>query len=80
MGFYTHYEVEFHQSIDWDDDVTKNHLNVQFLYLRDLDLPRVIVSVYSQNTIQEILHILKTLYSTPMQYRIYNTKEWIPFV
>lgn len=77
MGWHTNYEVEFTKNIDWDDNDVKNSLesNIQYLYLRDLELPRVIVCVYSQNSIEEILDVLKRLYATSMRYRIYNSNE-----
>jgi hypothetical protein len=81
MGCYTNYEVEFTDIIDWDDTYVKYSLqgfNVQFLYLRDMDLPRVMLSVYSQNPVEKILGVLKTLYPVGMFYRMYNSNaQWI---
>jgi hypothetical protein len=83
MGWHINYEVEFQDSIDWDDDEVKRSLkgfNVQFLYLRDMDKPRVMLCVYSQNPVEDILGVLIILYSTGMRYRIYNTQdEWLTF-
>ena len=78
MGWYTNYEAEFYDFIDWDDMDVKQSLqsfNVQCLYLRDMELPRILVCVYSQNTIEEILDALKRLYSTKIHYRLYNSNE-----
>jgi hypothetical protein len=82
MGVYTNYEVEFGDDIDWDDDSVKDCLKsfaVQYLYLRDMDKPRVMLCVYSQNSIYLILTGLKSLYSVKIQYRMYRDKEWIAF-
>jgi hypothetical protein len=84
MGWYTNYEVEFDDFIDWDDNDVKCCLkpfNVDYLYLRDMDKPRMIVSVYSGNNVKNILMALKSLYSVGICYRIYNSDEaWITFV
>jgi len=83
MGWYTNYEVEFDDFIDWDDNDVKRCLkpfNVDYLYLRDMDKPRVMVCVYSQNSVIKILIALKSLYSTSMRFRMYNSEEeWIAF-
>jgi len=83
MGWHTNYEVEFDDHIDWDDDEVRRclkHFNVQHLYLRDMELPRVMLCVYSQNPVETILVVLKDLYFTSMRYRIYNINEpWIKF-
>ena len=81
MGFYTNYEVEFGDMIDWDDSLVKQHLqgfNVQYLYLRDTQLPRLMLCVYSQNPVEKILDVLKNLYHVDISYRIYNTNMlWV---
>ena len=82
MGFYTNYEVEFSDSIEWDDDVVKRSLesfNLTYIYLRDMELPRFILCLYSQHTLEEILEVIKLLYPAKMRYRIYNREEWTPF-
>ena len=82
MGFYTNYEVEFSDSIEWDDDVVKHSLesfNLTYIYLRDMELPRFILCLYSQHTLEEILEVIKLLYPAKMRYRIYNREEWTPF-
>jgi len=82
MGFYTNYEVEFSDSIEWDDDVVKRSLesfNLTYIYLRDMELPRFILCFYSQHTLKEILEVIKLLYPAKMRYRIYNSEEWTPF-
>jgi len=83
MGWYTNYEVEFENFIDWDNNDVKRCLipfNVEYLYLRDMNKPYVILSVYSQNSINNILTALKSLYPTSIRYRIYNSDEaWIAF-
>lgn len=83
MGWYTNYEVEFDKIIDWDDNDVKRCLkpfNVEYLYLRDMNKPRVILCVYSHNPVKSILIALKGLYSTGMRYRVYNSDEaWIVF-
>lgn len=79
MGWYTSYEIEFAAQIDWDDVTNDclNKFNVQYLYLRDLELPRLVVCVYSIHSIEDILHALKTEYKTTMRYRKYDTAVWI---
>lgn len=82
MGWYTNYEVEFEKDIDWSDhDVNKIlPYTVQHLYLRDLELPRLMLSIYSHSSIEEILIVLTGLYSTGMRYRIYDkNEEWTTF-
>ena len=82
MGYYTNYEVEFDEQIDWDDAVVRTCLEpfaAQHLYLRDLEKPRVMLSVYSQNPVEDILVVLKGLYSTGIRYRAYNSSEWTTF-
>ena len=79
MGWYINYEVEFNNTIEWDDIAVKHCLepfNVLHLYLRDLEKPRVILCVYSQNSIEDILAVLKNLYPVGMRYQIYNTGNW----
>ena len=83
MGWFTNYEVEFDDAIDWDDEVVKSNLkpfSVEYLYLRDLDKPRIVLCVYSQNPVEGILSVLKSLYSVDMRYRKYNSDEvWFQF-
>lgn len=82
MGWYTNYEVEFDEKIDWDDETVNSYLksfNLTYLYLRDLDLPRIILCIYSQESLDHILLSLKSLYSTDMRYRVYGTQEWLAF-
>jgi hypothetical protein len=84
MGWFTNYEVEFDELVDWNDNTVKHRLepfNVEHMYLRDLELPRVILCLYSpHNTIEEILTVLKNVYPVTMRYQIYNTGKWIKFV
>lgn len=83
MGWHTNYEVEFQENIDWDDLVIQESLqpfNVTYVYLRDMELPRVIFCVYSTNSIEQILEVMKGLYPSKIHYRVYNSKEdWITF-
>ena len=78
MGWYTSYEVDFSTQIDWDEDIQDclKKFNVEFLYLRDFGLPRVIMLVYSTVDIQTILEAMKRIYHTNIQYRIYDTTDW----
>jgi len=79
MGWYTNYEVDFDQDVDWDDNEVKRCLgsiNCQTLYLRDFTTPRVVISVYSQHNIHEILQILFDCYFTDMRYTIYGLEAW----
>jgi len=84
MGGYTNYEVVFDDFIDWDDNNVKLFLkpfNVEYIYLRDMDKPRVILSVYSHNPVKNILMALKSVYPVGICYRIYNSDEaWIAFI
>lgn len=79
MGWYRNYQVEFEQRIDWDDDKVKtavSHLNCTFLYLRDLgETVRVIFCLYSQHSINDILHILFQLYHSKMRFYDYHTQH-----
>ena len=81
MGWYTNYEIEFSEQINWNDVTNDclNQFNLTCLYLRDLELPRLIVSVYSNHSVEDILDALKTEYKTTMRYRIYNTNKWITY-
>jgi hypothetical protein len=82
MGWYTTYEVDFYNCTEWDDETAKKYLNsvnVEYLYLRDLDTPRIVLCVYSQTPIEEILVVLKYLYSCSIRYRRYTTDEWVVF-
>jgi len=82
MGWYTNYEVEFDEQIDWDDHVVAACLQPfasQHLYLRDLPKPRVILCVYSQNPVEDILEVLMALYPTGIRYRVYSSSEWTTF-
>lgn len=79
MGWYMNYEIEFDDEIEWDDNDVKiclKDFDVQHLLLRDFTTTRVIVCVYSQNSVEQILAVLKTLYDTGMRYRVYNSVEW----
>lgn len=78
MGWHITYEVDFATPIDWDEDVKNclKNFNVEYLYLRDLEFPRIIMSVYSTNPIEKILEALKSIYHTKIHYRIYDTKGW----
>jgi hypothetical protein len=76
MGWYTTYEIEFAEQIEWNTNDCLNQFNVQYLYLRDLELPRVIVCVYSSHSVEDILDALKTEYKTTMRYRKYDTTVW----
>jgi len=79
MGWYINYEVEFDKNVEWNDDDVRDCLtlfNVLHLYLRDLEKPRVILCLYSQTSIEDILAALKNLYPVGMRYQIYNTGNW----
>jgi hypothetical protein len=79
MGWYTNYEVEFAYDIDWDDYTVAKALPhaAKHLYLRDLDKPRVMLCIYSQSSVEEVLATLKQLYRVSMRYRVYSTEEWL---
>ena len=82
MGWYTNYEVEFKNYVDWDDgDVNRilESFDVQYLYLRDMDTFRVIFSLYSHHSIEDILANLKILYPVRMRYHIYNSDKWVDY-
>ena len=84
MGWYINYEIQFDDDeyIDWDDvKRSLKHFNVDYLYLRDLDKPLLMLCIYSQYPIKEILLTLKKLNFTNMSYRIYNSNDtFIPFI
>jgi hypothetical protein len=77
MGWYTTCEIEFAAQIEWNTNDYLNKFNVEHLYLRDLELPRLIVSVHSSHSIEDILDALKTEYKTTMRYRRYDTAVWV---
>jgi len=79
MGWYTNYEVEFSTQIDWNEDMQSclTKFKVEHLYLRDLELPRVIMCVYSNNPVESILESLKNIYKTDIRYRVYGTDVWV---
>jgi hypothetical protein len=83
MGWFTNYEVEFQEDIDWDDQIVKTCLkdfNVQYLYLRDMGKPRLVLCIYSQNHIEEVLLALNSIYQSDICYRVYDSnKEWMMF-
>ena len=73
MGYYTNYEIEIMSDIDWDDIQVHNALknyNCQWLCLRDMEKMIVIFSIYSSCNIEDIIQILKSLYSVEMQYKV----------
>jgi hypothetical protein len=80
MGWYIHYELELEEHVDWDDDQVKialKDINCNWLYLRDMVDPIVILSLYSQHDIKDIIKILTELYDIDIVYRIYNKLKWI---
>ena len=82
MGWYMNYELEFDEEIEWDDDAVKRCLkdfDVKHLHLKDFTTTRVILCVYSQKSVEQILALLKGLYDTSMRYRVYNSVEWTIF-
>jgi hypothetical protein len=77
MGWYIHYELELEEHVDWDDDQVKialKDINCNWLYLRDMVDPIVILSLYSQHDIKDIIKILTELYDIDIVYRIYENK------
>ena len=75
MGWYNNYEVKINYHIDWDDNIVKNNLknyNCNWLYLRDMDIPIIIFSVYSQHNIEDILIILEKLYGVEFSFNLYE--------
>ena len=75
MGWYINYELELEEHVDWDDEVVKQKfkgINCNWLYLRDMVDPIVILSLYSQHDIKEIIKILSELYDIDIIYRIYK--------
>jgi len=80
MGWYMNYEVVFDEHVDWDDQMVANCLsmfNCQFLCLRDLDETTIIISLYSEHDIKDILDVIYDIYFTHMSYRKYGTYTWI---
>ena len=75
MGWYINYELELEEHVDWDDNIITEKLkdiNCKFLYLRDNINPIVILSLYSQHDIKEIIKILSELYDIDIVYRLYG--------
>ena len=75
MGWYINYELELEEHVDWDDDQVKialKDINCNWLYLRDNIDPIVILSLYSQHDIKDIVNILIELYDIDIRYRIYQ--------
>lgn len=86
MGWFTSFEIEFETFIDWDDNEFEDKLkdddivhDVEFMYLRDFERPRLITCVYSHTRIQDIVEILHKVYKTPMKYRVYGEEIWRPY-
>ena len=80
MGWYIHYELELEEHVDWDDDKVKialKDINCNWLYLRDNIDPIVILSLYSQHDIKDVVNILTSLYDIDIIYRIYEKIKWI---
>jgi len=77
MGWYINYELELEEHVDWDDDQVKialKDINCNWLYLRDNIDPIVILSLYSQHDIKDVVNILTGLYDIDIVYRIYENK------
>jgi len=75
MGWYNNYEVRVNYHIDWDDNIVKNVLkeyNCNWLYLRDMEMPIIIFSVYSQHNIEDILILLEKLYGVEFNFNLYE--------
>ena len=75
MGWYINYELELEEHVDWDDEIVKQKLkdiNCNWLYLRDNTDPIVILSLYSQHNINDIITIISNLYDIDIIYRIYG--------
>ena len=82
MGWYVHYELDIQDNIDWDDEEMMDALadiNCNFLYLRDMGSVRIILSVYTHHTIEEVLDIICKKYQCSIFYREYRTREWTRF-
>lgn len=83
MGVYTHYEVEFNRRITWDDEVAKKELplTVSWLYLKDFETDRLILSVYSQTKLEFVLGILSKMHPDAIvSYRQYTTEKWMQYL
>jgi len=77
MGGYTHYEVEFNRRITWDEEVAKKELplTVSWLYLKDFETERLILSVYSQTNLDFVLGRLSEMHREAIvSYRSYSTE------
>jgi len=79
MGWYINYTLELEEHVDWDDEevrIALKDINCNWLYLRDNVEPIVILSLYSQHDIKDIVNILIELYDVEIRYRIYGKLEW----
>ena len=75
MGWYINYELELEEHVDWDDEqvgIALKDINCKWLYLRDNVEPIVILSLYSQHNIKDIIPIISNLYDIDIIYRIYG--------
>ena len=75
MGWYINYELELEEHVDWDDYIILEKLkdiNCKWLYLRDNVNPVVILSLYSQHDIKDIVKIISNLYDIDIIYRLYG--------
>ena len=75
MGQYINYELELEEHVDWYDDIMTEKLkdiNCKWLYLRDNINPVVILSLYSQHDIKDIVKIISNLYDIDIVYRLYG--------
>jgi len=85
MGSYINYEIDFENTIEWNDEYTKNSLeniDCEIMYLRNLNgSQRCILCLYSHYDIYQVLAILYSIYLSPMKYGQYgdgdaNKYEW----
>jgi hypothetical protein len=79
MSQYKNYEVEFYESIEWDNDNTKRCL-VDFkcvCVFTDICIKhKVLITLYEPCNIDCILDILYDLYFVDMKYRAFGALKW----
>ena len=82
MGWYTAWELDFEQPIEWDDklvDHTLGDMTYSILFLHDFETNRAILNLYSHHSIKEVLRKLYGLFGVPILYRLYQSDSWASF-
>ena len=74
MGGHTNYVVQFVSDIDWDEHevrrlLSRRYPSIDWLYLRDTPKPTLVLVVYSNTKIEDVLRTLQSLYGVEATIR-----------